>query len=202
MKSFFSIFLFLLIQPFIFSQKGYDGGYIILNNGDTLRGKIKDRKYTTSPGNSDKISFIDDKGNKNKLSPNKIKAYSKRASMFYRSLPVGHEAKMQFVQILEYGEVILFGYSSNSFVSETISSIKPTSSKDNHAIQKSDVVYFYQRNKDPNSLMKVKHDKFESVSLFYFKDDAELIKKIEDKSLKYGDIELVVKTYNEFAAKK
>ena len=50
--------------------------------------------------------------------------------------------------------------------------------------------------------MKVKRDKFESVSLFYFKDDAELIKKIEDKSLKYQDIQLVVKMYNEFAAGK
>ncbi len=202
MKSFLFVFCFLFVGAVTFSQKGYDAGYIIKNNGDTVRGKIKDRKYTTSPGNSDKITFIDEKGNKDKITPNEIKAYCKRGSMFYRTLPVGLEAKKQFVQIIEYGEVILFGYTSNSFVSTAFSSVKPTSSKDNHAISQTDVVYFYQKSKDPNSLMKVKRDKFESVSLFYFKDDAKLIKQIEDKSLKYQDIELVVKMYNEFVAKK
>jgi hypothetical protein len=202
MKRFHFLFFVLFISRFVFSQAPFEDGYIIKNSGDTLRGKIKDRKYTTSPAHSGKIKFIDAKGNKSNITPDKVKGYCRKDIVFYRTLPVGRDSKPQFAKVLETGNVILFGYTTNTYVSANRSNGVHTKEDADHITSVIDYVYFYQRSKDPNSLMKVKRDKFESVSLFYFKDDAELIKKIEDKSLKYEDIELVVKMYNEFAAKK
>ena len=145
---------------------------------------------------------MDAKGNKSNITPDKVRGYCRKGSVFYRTLPVGRESKLQFARILEMGDVILFGYTTNTFVDAMAPAKSNKNAADNHITSVIDYMYFYQKSKDPNSLMKVKKDKFESVSLFYFKDDAELIKKIEDKSLKYEDIELVVKTYNQFAAKK
>ncbi|HEX7414406.1 MAG TPA: hypothetical protein VF411_10225 [Bacteroidia bacterium] len=184
-----------------FSQAGYEAGYIITNKGDTIRGQIKDRKYVASPANSDKIKFMDADSKQRKIMPEDIKGYCRKGTVFYRSLPIGIEGKQKFAQILEFGEVILFGYTSNSFVSTTKASLSPAS-KDKGASSNTEMEYFFQKRKDLNSLMKVKREKFESVSLFYFKDDIELIKKIEAKSLKYEDIRLVVQLYNEFTAKK
>ncbi len=201
MKRRFLLLCFLFVYKLAFPQIGYEAGYIIKNNGDTVRGTIKDRKYTTSPANSGKIKFIDAKGNKSNITPDRVKGYCRKGSVLYRTLPVGRESKLQFARILQTGDVILFGYTTNTFV-DAMTPKSTKNDKDNHVTSVIDYVYFYQKSKDPNSLMKVKRDKFESVSLFYFKDDTALIKQIEDKSLKYGDIELVVKAYNEFAAKK
>jgi len=200
MKPFLLTLCFLFIGLFAFSQVGYEAGYIIKNNGDTVRGTIKDRKFTTSPANSGKIKFIDAKRNKSNITPDKVKGYCRKGSVFYRTLPVGRESKLQFARILETGNVILFGYTTNTFVDAMASAKSNKNAADNHITSVIDYVYFYQKSKDPNSLMKVKRDKFESVSLFYFKDYEGLIKQIESKSLKYEDIELVVKKYNEFKA--
>ena len=198
-------YLFTICVSFLsylaFSQAGYEVGYIITNKGDTIRGQIKDRKYVASPANSDKIKFMDANSKQSKIMPEDVKGYCRKGIVFYRSLPIGIEGKSKFVKILEFGDVILFGYTSNSFVSTTKASLSPAS-KDKGASSNTEIEYFFQKRKDPNSLMKVKREKFESVSLFYFKDDIELIKKIETKSLKYEDIIKVVQLYNEFAAKK
>jgi hypothetical protein len=201
MKQFLLLLCFFFLSRLAFSQAGYEFGYIINNSGDTIKGKIKDRKFTTSPANSGKIKFIDAGGKQRKITPDQIKGYCRKGSVFYQTLPVGRESKLQFTKILERGNVILFGYTTNTFVSVNRSNDPHKKDTEDRVVEKIDFEYFYQRSKDPNSLMKVKKDKFESVSLFYFKDDAELIKKIEDKSLTYHDIELIVKMYNEFAAK-
>src|ERR1700752_3412842 len=170
MKSFFYLFFFLFIHSLVFSQAPFEDGYIIKNSGDTVKGKIKDRKYTAGEANADKIKFSDEKGKENKITPDKVKGYCKGGTVVFRSLPIGREGRMQFAQIIEYGNVILFSYISNSLVSATISGLAPTSSKDKESSKKKiDIQYFYQNKKDTNSLMKVNKDKFESVSLFYFK---------------------------------
>jgi hypothetical protein len=187
MKFFLLGFFYLFISGAVFSQAPFEDGYIVSNSGDTTKGKIKDRKYTAGDANSDKIKFIDTKGKESKITPDKVKGYGRKGNVVFRTLPIGLEGQLKFAQIIEYGDVILFGYKSNSFVS---------------VVSDKSIEYFYQKRKDLNSLMKVKKERFESVSLFYFKDDAELIKKIEGKSLKYEDIRQVVQIYNEFAAKK
>lgn len=199
------IFILLCVHSiFSFSQEGYDVGYIITNTGDTLKGKIKDRKYRASPANCDKISFIGSDGIETNETPDDIKQYVKSGSQFFYSLPIGFEAKLKFAEIIEYGEVILFGFVSNSFVSTTTDLLSKSgeSKKDGKSAARMGIEYCLQRKKDVNSLMKVKPKKFVETTTFYFRDNAELVKKIEDKIFKYEDIKLVVKTYNEVAATK
>jgi len=203
MKKLFLICSFLLICCLVFSQEGYEDGYIITNKGDTIKGRIKDKKYTAGAANSDKISFINTEGKENNKTPDEIKQYCKNGTQFFRSLPIGLEGKLKFAEILEYGDVILFGYVSGSFVSTTSDLL--SKSKDRDKDGKPDVnnlEYFFQKRKDPNSLMKVKPKKFQETASFFFQSDTDLVKKIEDKILGYDDIRLVVKTHNELAEKK
>ena len=75
MKNPCMLIISLLYATLAFSQPGYESGYIITQNGDTLFGKIKDRKYTDSPANTDKISFIDVHGDETSKEPDEIKQY-------------------------------------------------------------------------------------------------------------------------------
>ncbi|HTA62701.1 MAG TPA: hypothetical protein VK835_09605 [Bacteroidia bacterium] len=204
MKKCFFIYCFLFVVLVAFSQEGYEVGYIITNKGDTIKGKIKDRKYTAGAANSDKISFIDVTGKESNKTPDEIKQYCKRGTRFFRSLPIGLEGKLKFAEILEYGDVILFGYISNSFVSTTSEVLSKSTDKNKDGVPDGpkNLEYFFQKRKDPNSLMKVKPKKFEETATFFFQSDSELVKKIEDKILGYDNIRLVVKTHNELVEKK
>ncbi|HXU26331.1 MAG TPA: hypothetical protein VN698_03805 [Bacteroidia bacterium] len=204
MRKWFFVYGFLLSCFFAFSQEGYELGYIITNKGDTIKGKIKDKKYTAGAANSDKISFINAAGKEDGKTPDEIKQYCKKGVQFFRSLPIGLEGKLKFAEILEYGDVILFGYVSASFISTTSEVLsKPIDkNKDGKPDMPKNLEYFFQKRKDPNSLMKVKPKKFQETATFFFQNDTELVKKIEDKALGYDDIRLVVKTHNELAEKK
>jgi hypothetical protein len=204
MKKLFLVCGFLLICCLVFSQEGYEDGYIITNKGDTIKGKIKDKKYSAGAANSDKINFINAEGKENNKTPDEIKQYCKRGTQFFRSLPIGLEGKLKFAEILEFGDVILFGYVSASFVSTTSDLLSKSKDKDKDGKPdaSNNVEYFFQKRKDPNSLMKVKPKKFQETAIFFFQNDSELVKKIEDKTLGYDDIRLVVKTHNELAEKK
>jgi hypothetical protein len=199
-KCFLTLYVLFLMQ-FCFSQDGYMDGYIITRSGDTIQGKIKDRKYPNGPGESDKIRFIDANGKESKKTPDEIKAYCKKGIMSFRSLPIGADGKQKFAEILEYGTVILFGFTNDSFIA---SISKSTNSKDK--AEKSTlplgIEYFFQKQNDTRSLMKVRPKEFESTASFYFQNDVELKTKIENGALKYQDIRLVVKTYNDFAGNK
>src|ERR1700744_276347 len=203
MRSFFA-FVALFLACTCFAQEGYDFGYIITNAGDTVKGKIKDRKYVAAPANWDKISFIDSSGEEKSKTPDEIKLYCKKGKMFFRSLPIGLEAKLKFAEILEYGDVILFGCVSNSFVSLAGDALSKSldTKKDSKSAAKITTEYFFQKRKDANSLMKVRPKQWERTATFFFQDDEDLVQKIESKTLKYEDIRAVVKTYNERVAAK
>ncbi len=203
MKYFFTLII-LFISCEFFAQAGYDLGYIITNNGDTIKGKIKDRKYIAAPANCDKIIFIDSTGKEKDKTPYDIKQYCKKGTMFFRSLPIGIDAKLKFAEILEYGDVILFGCVSNSFVSLAGDALAKSvdNRKDSKSAAKITVDYYFQKKKDVNSLMKVRPKQWESTATFFFQDDEDLVKKIEDKTLKYEDIRAVVRTHNELVASK
>jgi hypothetical protein len=198
-KKGFIICAFLFISQLVFSQDEYDVGYIITNSGDTIKGKVKDKKFSAGVANCDKISFMGADGKEINKTPYDIKQYCKKGVRFYRSLPVGLESKLKFAEVLEYGDVILFGYISNSFISTT-SDILSKSEKDKNASK--NIEYFLQKRRDPNSLMKVKPKNFQEKAPYFFENDDELMKKIEGNSLGYDDVRLIVKTHNENAEKK
>ncbi len=199
MKKGFIICALLFVSQFVFSQAEYDDGYIITNSGDTVKGKIKDKKFSAGVANCDKITFIGSDGKEINKTPYDIKQYCKKGVRLYCSLPIGLESKPKFAEVLEYGDVILFGYISNSFISTT-SDILSKSEKDADASK--NIEYFLQKRRDPNSLMKVKPKNFQEKAPYFFENDDELMKKIEGNSLGYDDVRLIVKTHNENAEKK
>ena len=72
----FFIFITLLNSPNeVFSQKHFLPGYIVTNYGDTIFGKVKDRKTATFVKLYEKIRFKPNKGLRKRLSPNDIQAY-------------------------------------------------------------------------------------------------------------------------------
>ncbi len=70
------IFTILLNSPIeVFSQKHFQPGYVVTNYGDTIFGKVKDRKEGTFVKLYEKIRFKPNKGFRKRLSPNDIQAY-------------------------------------------------------------------------------------------------------------------------------
>ena len=178
-KTLFIFFLQLFVFN-IFSQEGYRSGYVITYNGDTIKGKIKDRKFVNNPVGWQKIDFINSSnGEKDKYTADDIKEYYKMGTARYRSLALGVEEKKRFAEMLESSAIILFSYSLG-------------------LSQNSPFQYFLQKEKDVNSLMEWREADYKKTAAFFFKDDKELVKSIENEKLKYEDIQNIVKTYNDW----
>src|SRR4051812_1046585 len=111
MKRIVLIFFAVLISFNLFPQEGYRSGYVITYKKDTIRGKIKDRKFYNNKISWQKINFINNKGEKDKYTPDDIWGYVKIGAARFRSLALGVEGVKRFAEILESGEVILFAYS-------------------------------------------------------------------------------------------
>ena len=177
MKKILFVFYLQFFTIIFFAQDGYVKGYIVNYKGDTIKGKIKDRKYPKNLIGWQKINFINEKGEKDKYTADDIRGYSKSNSSSYRSLALGVEGTKRFAQILESGEIILFSYSLG-------------------LSQNARFQYYLQKVGDVNSLMEWREADYKKTANYFLKDDKELVKLIEDEKLKPGDIQTIVKEYN------
>ncbi len=79
----FNLFItFFLISLQIYSNNGFEDGYIITNANDTLYGQIKDRKVGTFSKLYIKIIFKNKKGRKKKYDAKSIIAYKRGVDEF------------------------------------------------------------------------------------------------------------------------
>lgn len=76
------LLVFLTVSMTSYSQKDYIDGHIILNDGQVLNGKIKDRKTGSFGKLYDKIRFKPKKGRTKKYSPTDILGYKKGDEQF------------------------------------------------------------------------------------------------------------------------
>jgi len=84
--AFFVLFFVMLIcSPIVAGQKGYESGYIITNNGDTLSGIVKDRKPPPFGKIYKKIYFKAEKSRRKKFGPHQIRGY-RQGNRFYESM--------------------------------------------------------------------------------------------------------------------
>lgn len=81
-KHLFISLILLFLTGNSFSQKDYINGYVILNNSDTLYGKIKDRKTGSFGKLYTKIKFKPQQGRIKKYSPNDLTGYKTGESCF------------------------------------------------------------------------------------------------------------------------
>lgn len=193
------ILTFLFLISFCFSQKGYVDGYIV-KGSDTIKGKIKDNSFFINK--TKKIFFLSADGKKQKLSSRQIKGYGKLGLLHYHSIYIGlFGGTPRFATVLENGNLILYSYTSTYHSTgggyggsgyggySTMGSTSQSTS-------------YYIQQKNNNKTERIPFIGFKSFIAKYVDDDVELKKDVEDKSLRYNDILLIVKKYNSDKLKK
>lgn len=178
------ILLILLVFPLIsFGQKGFSEGYVITNKNDTIRGKIKD-----SPGgilgdsHYSKIRFIPTKGKQQKLGVHDIKEYSKAGIVKYRVII---SITKEFAEVIIDGRVSLLTYT-----------YKPLDDDDD-SLNSGKISNYYLQKTSDTKVSQIREISFKKDMSLYFRDCPELKQLIDSKSLRFNDIKLIVKKYNE-----
>jgi hypothetical protein len=196
--------LILIIQIttfFVCAQDGFENGYIINYKGDTVKGKIKDRKYAYNASSWQKIQFINNAtGEKEKLTPEELSGYAKGGTTFYKTLALGVEEKKRFVAVLNTGPVILYADISGAISPRA--DVKRLGLYINvlfrGSIQKIQGEFYLQKKGDVNSLMEWRDRDYKNTANYFFKDNKELVKSIQSDSLQYSDLQVIVNKYNEW----
>ncbi len=217
MKKISSILFFLLALVTFFhsgAQEGFIPGYIVSNKGDTIKGKIKDRKFPNSVTSWQKIDFID--STKNYVyTPEEIKEYSRKGKKRYVTLTIGVEAQKTFLEVSEEGPVILYSCyrgtwggagnaiilrsdkkrpeSKNAFYTGIKDLYIPVPLNDS----KERVECFLQFKNKPASLMQWRPRDYKGTAKQFFGDNEEIIKLIGNETLDESDIYAIVRKYNQ-----
>ncbi len=191
LKLFGFLITFLILPFFIFSQKDYQKGYIVSNEGDTIEGSVKDRKQG-SFGKLYKKIYFKKVRKKKKYGPNQITAYKMGDSRFeslwiqnnnypFQGIYSGmaNYGDKSFLKLIEKGDLSYYHWEFEDSDSGYI-----------------DYIGFFKR-KDKDSFVRVTQGIFglKKKSLAnYFQDCPELVSKIENGEL--NDPIKIVKFYN------
>ena len=189
-KNFFlaTVLILFLFHPG-YAQKGYLKGYVISNDGDTLRGTIKDRKLSPIPRLYAKVKFKNRKGKKRTLGPDDIAAYKRGESMF-QSVPFGEVEKFIGTTRVNYGKkhflrVRVKGYLTlyeHEFIDQECG---PNFDSN-----------FYLKRTNETQFTRIPMIGFRKRMKLYFSDSYTIIKKIERKGYRYRNINELVRDYN------
>jgi hypothetical protein len=201
MKKSLFIIIIQFTALFVCAQEGFENGYVVNYKGDTVKGKIKDRKYAYSASSWQKVQFISNStGEKEKFTPDELNGYAKNETVFYKTLALGVEEKKRFVAILNTGPVILYA--------DIRGTVPPRADVSRiglyvnvlfrGSIQKIQGEFYLQKKGDVNSLMEWRDRDYKNTANYFFKDNKELIKSIQSDSLGYSDLQVIVKKYNEW----
>ncbi|MDX2444558.1 MAG: hypothetical protein QNK30_12230 [Bacteroidales bacterium] len=175
-------FVLITCHPEVYGQKGYESGYIITNNSDTISGIIKDRKPPPFGKIYKKIYFKAEKSRKKKYGPHQIKGY-RQGNRFYKSmwLNVSYDffkqkytsspnvGEQQFLKLIVQGYLSFYQLEFEDQESDYV-----------------DAVDLYKRS-DENSLVRVTQGIFgikKKKLAAYFQDCPELVRKIEAGEMK------------------
>jgi hypothetical protein len=158
------------------AQVKYSPGYVIMLNGDSLKGEIK-RNLKREYDNFTKASFRKKEGGEVKsFSPAKIKEYCVDGIIFVSRNVDGEQV---FVKCISRGVMNL--YESQIEVMQM-----------NEIKVKSD----YYLEKSGGEFVKVKSSKFKKQMTDAMADNEEIVKALEEKKYDYENIVEVVNAYN------
>ncbi len=183
----------------VFSQKEreYTEGYVLMEKGDTLRGKIRDNVETEDDPNKQRIWYVDKAGKTQRISAKKALEYRKNGFPPYRRIRTvrGH---MKFARVMAEGAVILYKYFN----------VKSTGGVRNYGGGMAfdvpadiDVEYYLQRAGKPE-LVLVPNFNFKSKMAKYFADDPDLKSRIESETVVRVNLPEAIQDYNEKRNKK
>lgn len=170
----------LLFQNTALAQVKYFQGYVIMLNGDSLKGEIK-KNMKREFDNFTKASYRKKEGSEIKsFSPAKIKEYCVDGTRFVSRNVDGEQV---FVKSISQGAVNL--YEAQIEVMQM-----------NELKVKSD----YYMEKSGGEFVKVKSSKFKKQMTDAMGDNEEIVKGLEEKKYDYESIVEVVKAYNKTAS--
>lgn len=187
------LYIFILQAISFYAQDGFLPGYVVNYKGDTIKGKIKDRKYVKGTTSWQKIEFIDSAGKKFSYDAEEIKEYVRTGKTRYYALKIGVTAQATFLEVQQEGALLLYAYNRGTWGGAGMAIVVKTSETG----PKEHVEFFLQKKNQPNSLMQWRPGDYERTAKVFFKDNEELMKQIESGVLKEEDILEIVKKYNE-----
>jgi hypothetical protein len=197
------LILIVLLITFQYSiaQRRYVPGFIYFQNKDSVEGKIKDNLAFSQK----KIKFIDKIGVVKKYSTKQITGYSKLGISKYLSIPTQTLFDgFRFMEVLEDGDLTLLkymktyssgpNYGVNSYGGGHVSSY----GGGNQMRGSNTAIYLYiKKNGAALKIDRVPHIGFKNLMLEYISDDLEVKKLVEEKSLTYSDVNLIIRKYND-----
>lgn len=206
-----AIYFLLLLAGTSAAQKNFVPGYIITLKGDTLKGKIKDRKYLGDAQSWQKIHFSDTLGRRFVYRPEDIREYGRRGHR-YRTLVIGVEGKPTFVELIEEGAVLLYAWNRGSWSGAGNAIIPSAEKKENESRlrfyvslqgislplseSKDHFECFLQKKNQPNSLMQWRPRDYRQTAKVFFDDNPDIMQLINEGALDEQDIFAIVKKYN------
>lgn len=170
----------MAFQSRVMAQAKYYQGYVIMLNGDSLKGEVK-KNPKREFDNYTKASFRKKEGSEIKsFSPAKIKEYCVDGTIFVSRNVDGEQV---FVKCISRGEVSLY-------------EVQVEVMQMNEVKVKSD----YYMEKHGGEFVKVKSSKFKKQMTDAMSDNEEIVKALEDKKYDYENIVEVVNAYNKSAS--
>lgn len=191
--------LLLVISAASFSQKekDYTEGYVLMETGDTLRGKIRDNVETEGDVNKQRIWYVDKAGKTQRISAKKALEYRKNGFPPYRRIRTVRGNK-KFARVMTEGSVILYKY----FNVKSAGGVRNYGGGMAYDMPADiDVEYYLQRAGKPE-LVLVPNFNFKSKMAKYFADDPDLKSRIENETVVRVNLTEAIQDYNEKRNKK
>lgn len=195
------LFQFILVITSSFcnnlnAQGGFQTGYVITNNNDTLFGDIK-AKYTLYAGKHKVILQVSDTKEKLNFSPLEIKRF-KRGEDIFEVIDLNKIISAGIFEFYSYdslgfAQVLVKGFLSLYEISERSSY---TTYGTGHGGSVTNTSWLLKKN-NSSSLHQVKFFGYKKQMLNYFEDCRALQDKISDRELVRNDMIEIVKFYNE-----
>lgn len=205
-----TLFLFTaLLSIQVFAQKGLPG-YVVTEDGDTLKGTIKKSQFSDLRGSK----FFGADGQKMKIVPGKIKALRIDREIYIsasiKSLGIREDFKNNghvFLKLLVKGEVRLYRtqycYGGKSSAKRESGVFKERCPKV-YYLKRDGEPYFEAYKHDPSvTFLKAKKQRKSDNQLAgYFEDYTELSKDIMYGKYERNMIDVIVKKYNDWKAEQ
>lgn len=203
MKKTILISLIFLIQ-LSFAQRRYASGYLYTGNNDSVAGKIRHRLFFASSGK--KIKFIGADGITKKFKAKNLYGYSKLGLVKYLSIPSSiFGGRLRFMKVIEDGGLTLLTFTQRHSSSSSYGSSYGGFSNGMYTGQSGSTTstrFFIFKKGLKGKTGRVPYIGFKNFMLEYVSDDDEVKKLVEEKSLTYSDVQLIIKKYNDNLKKK
>ena len=176
------------------AQKCFSEGYIITLKNDTIRGKVKDyfpARFSLAPR---KIAFIDSTGVEKVYMPRDLSGYSKADIANYLSVNLGNGKNFASIEIDGYITLLSLKSKGTStmFVPNGVGGMNTVSG----GSYNTEIFYLYK--KQDGTFLEVTKMGFRDWVANFLADDTKLKEMIINKELRYDDIEIIVKMYNQW----